>query len=415
MGEGTVVTTIAGMTDVGMVRTNNEDSFVMADLAAKQSFTTSSELSYKLGDSSLLLVVSDGVGGGEAGEVASEHTVISIRNALMGLSRELSAHDRLVAAVEEANHVVWTESSENEEWKGMAATVTAALIEGGTAFIAEVGDSRAYLVRSGFIKQVTTDQSFVAQLVSRGLLKPEDAVEHPRKNVILQAVGAREIVKVAVSMFQIQQGDILLLCSDGLSNQVNTGELLFFAENKEPEEACKQLIDLAKQRGGPDNITVIMAKFGGEGLTLNNQEPAKLTGLLQNLSTYDPDQELEKSHKRTQLLGNSSLSGRLYGQQVGASPMQTVTNLTTCPNSPALKEECERLIEWLNYSHQLLSVKSSQVIQAAQWLENRGHFYVNYSEVLQQIKTGLEHIEKANEVAAVLLKEFLDTDGAEGQ
>jgi PPM family protein phosphatase len=410
MAEHTIVTTLSGLTDVGMVRTNNEDSFIMADLAAGQSLTSNCQVSYGLEESSVLMVVSDGVGGGEAGEVASEHTVVAIRDALLGLSRNVSPHDRLVAAVEEANQIVWTESSEHEEWKGMAATVTAALIDGDKAFIAEVGDSRAYLVRSGIIKQVTTDQSFVAQLVARGLLKAEDAVEHPRKNVILQAIGAREIVKVAVSMFQLKRGDILLLCSDGLSNLVNTGELLFFAENKPPQEACRQLIELAKQRGGPDNITVVIGKFEGEALQSNNQQSTKLTGMLQTLSSYDPDQELEKSHKRTQLLGNSGVSGKLYGSQVGAAKMQVATNLVTVPNCPALKEECERLIEWLSYSHQLLATKSNQIVQAAQWLENRGSFYVNYSDVLQQIKNGEDHIEKAIEVANSLLKEFKETE-----
>src|SRR5262249_31913358 len=193
----------------------------------------------------------------------------------------------------------------------------------------------------------------------------EDAVQHPRKNVILQAIGAREVIKVAVSMFQLHQGDILLMCTDGLSNLVNTGEMLFFAGSKTPPEACDQLIELAKQRGGPDNITCILAKFDGDGL--GAKPPSnRLTGLLQNLSTYDPEQEVQKSHKRTQLLGNSgalspeALSGLLAGK---APKFQPATSLAGAPNCPTVKRECELLIEWVEYSHKILELKTKQVIE----------------------------------------------------
>src|SRR5262249_7122365 len=141
-----------------------------------QTLPEACQLTYLPDGVSLLLVVSDGVGGKQCGEVASKMTVLAIKDALVRLPKEISAFDRLVAAVEEANNIVWGEKLINPATKGMAATVTAALVEGNQAFIAEVGNSRAYLIRSGNVRQVTTDQSLVAHMVAKGLIKPEQAV-----------------------------------------------------------------------------------------------------------------------------------------------------------------------------------------------------------------------------------------------
>lgn len=411
MSEGMITCNVAACTDVGVVRTNNEDNLILADLAAGQNLPLSCQVKTTVENNSLLMVVSDGMGGAEYGEHASELTVFAVKDALRRLPRSISAYDRIVAAVEEANKIVWDEGIANPHMKGMGATVTAALIDGDRVFIAEVGDSRAYLIRGNNIKQVTTDQSFVAMLIARGALKPEDAVQHPRKNVVLQSIGVQEAVQVAVSMFQLKRGDTLLLCSDGLSNLVHTGEMLYFAESQTPDEACRRLVDLAKQRGGPDNITVIIAKFDGDGLAVNTEQKG-LTGMLQTLSIFNPEQEAEKSHKRTQLLGNSSIASRYYsGASAVEEPqtkMQIVTHLGNFPNSALLKQECHNLFEWLEHCEQVLHLKIEQIEQAAQWLENQGVYYVNVPDALETVKTGLENLERAKQAVRELFGVFGD-------
>lgn len=405
MGADTINCTIAAITDVGMVRKNNEDNFMLADIVAGQNLPSWCETSHTVGENSLLLVVSDGMGGAEYGELASELTVLSIKDALMRMSRKITPHDRVVAAVEEANHVVWQEGETRPHLKGMGATVTAALIEDDEVYIGEVGDSRAYLIRGGNIKQVTTDQSFVAQLVERGLLKPEDAVVHPRRNVILQSIGAQEIVQVAVCMFQLKQEDILLLCSDGLSNLVTTGEMLFFSANMEPHLACQKLVDIAKQRGGTDNITCVLAKFAGDGLQVS-KDAKGLTGMLQTITAFNPEQSPEKTHKRTQLLGNSSIIERYYSGSNEASKRQDVSHLGDFPNSEIIKDESEKLLEWLEYCQQILEFKIDQTKEASEWLSAQNTHFTNLETVVHQVKEGVTGLSKAKEATKELIKVF---------
>ncbi|MEW6731233.1 MAG: protein phosphatase 2C domain-containing protein [Acidobacteriota bacterium] len=403
MENGTVICNVAARSDVGVVRSNNEDNLIMADLMTGESLPENFQLNHRVGENTLLLAVSDGVGGALYGEVASELTVFALKDALMRLSRSVSASDRLVAAVEEANNIVWNERRTNPIMQNMAATVTAALIEDNQVFVAVVGDSRAYLVRDGKIKQITTDQSLVAQLVARGALKPENADHHPQRNMILQAIGGSEAIQVAVNMFQLSQQDVLLLCTDGLSNMVNTDEMRYLVENLSPTAACDQLISLAKQRGAPDNVTVILAKFGGDGL--NTHIPANgLTSYLATLSTYDPEQESRKSHKRTTLLGGASISDRYYGTTGDLPAIQKVDSLAAFPNSALLKQECQRLQEYLDYCQHMLTVKGNQFEQAAQWLEEQGTHYANLPEALAQIESGLEHLKEVQRTAAYLLQ-----------
>src|SRR4029078_60646 len=138
--------------------------------------------------------------------------------------------DRLVQAVEKANSLIWAEGQANPERRGMGATITAALIEKNVAYIAEVGDSRGYIIHSGRIKQVTTDQSLVGLLVERGMMSPEQAETAPGRNIILQSLGCPAEIKVAVSSPELTAGDYLLLCSDGLSGKVKSDEILSFVQ-----------------------------------------------------------------------------------------------------------------------------------------------------------------------------------------
>lgn len=404
MNQGKVVSTICVRTDVGVVRSNNEDNFIVADLAEGRSLPENSQLTKSLSDNLLLLVVSDGMGGASSGEVASELTVLSIKDALVRLSRIHPPYDRLIAAVEEANNVVWNEAQINPEMRGMGATVTAVLIESDRVFVAEVGDSRAYLIRDGKIKQVTTDQSFVSQLVSKGLLKPEDAVSHPRKNVLLQSIGVADVIKVAVDMFQLLQNDHLLICSDGLYNMLSPEEMLHYSLTLNPFEACDMMVRLARERGAPDNITVILGRFQGDGLQKSPGD-GQLTRTLQNIAVYDPEQQLEKSHKRTQLLGSSSISDRYYSSGSNAK-LKTAETLSAFPHSVSILSELSNLKQQLECCRHILNSKIEQVDEAATWMAANGTHFVNRVEVIEKIGEGLANLQRTQEIVEQLEKVF---------
>jgi PPM family protein phosphatase len=299
---GIITTTVAGFTDVGMVRTNNEDNFLIADLKTGRVFLIPQRIGHKLDDNRVLLAVSDGVGGANSGEIASSMAVHSMRVELLRRTKTpVSPFDRLVQAVEKANSLIWAEGQANPERRGMGATITAALIEKNVAYIAEVGDSRGYIIHSGRIKQVTTDQSLVGLLVERGMMSPEQAETAPGRNIILQSLGCQAEIKVAVSSLELTAGDYLLLCSDGLSGKVKSEEILDLVQNSGGllDNACKQMIELAKQRGGEDNITVILAKFEGDSLK-PPEFVARLTTHIEVLAAFDPESAAEKKYKKNQ-------------------------------------------------------------------------------------------------------------------
>ncbi|MBL8149881.1 MAG: serine/threonine-protein phosphatase [Blastocatellia bacterium] len=299
MGEN-IKATISAISDPGMVRSNNEDSFLLIDLKRGKSIADHSTIEKKGEESVYLLIVSDGVGGSQLGELASELTVLSIKDAMMLIEQEVPVFDKLTAAVEHANHLLFTENTNNPRLAGMKATVTAVVVEYTKVYVASVGDSRAYLIRNNEISQLTTDQTLGNILVEQGILKPEDVSKHPRKNVILQAIGNAEVIQVAVNSFDLLQGDMLLLCSDGLTNKLTDDELYNILHNSSSiEEASKTMVQTAKERGGEDNITVVIAKFEGDAIAAVDGQPLEL----QELSTYDP-YTVKKSSLRTTLLHN---------------------------------------------------------------------------------------------------------------
>ena len=263
---------VAGLTDVGIVRTNNEDAFVVADLDRDAKVDVAKATEFDVKEKGMLLAVSDGMGGEAAGEVASGLVIETLRRVLATAAPSDEASNSGIAkavehAVTRANEAVWKEAK-NPDKKGMGATLTAVYVQGDTAYIAEVGDSRAYLVRGSRIRQMTKDQSFVQLLLDSGALTKEEAEAYPHKNIILQAMGQQEKVSVALGKLALRRSDRLLICSDGLSNKVTPEEMKEAFLSGEPLDViCKKLVDLANARGGEDNCTVILAQAEGQGLS----------------------------------------------------------------------------------------------------------------------------------------------------
>ena len=213
------------------------------------------------------------MGGAAAGEVASEMAATSIHRYLIDtwqsdqqLSETQFAH-RLREAVELANLQIHNYAREHPEVRGMGTTATVAGIWRDRIYLAQIGDSRGYLVRNGETRQLTRDQSLTQRLVDVGELTEEQAEASERRNIILQALGPDALVKVDLSWQPLQRNDVLIICSDGLSNLVRRDDITqAVLEEAEMAGVCRRLVALANERGGPDNITVIAARFDGDGL-----------------------------------------------------------------------------------------------------------------------------------------------------
>lgn len=259
-------------TDLGRTRDHNEDTFLVADLSRGRAGLEPAVQAHDVGRLGSLLMVADGMGGAAAGEVASSMAAQHIFQHLTdgetptALDVERFAR-RLSDAVDRANSLIHAYALEHPDVRGMGTTVTAAGVHGGQLVLAQVGDSRAYLVRGGRAFQLTKDQSLTQRLVDAGELTEEEAEASARRNIILQALGPDPRVKVVVSRNDLRRNDLLVLCSDGLSNVVRKEEIAQAAtEHPELEALCDALIAIANERGGPDNITVVAARVSGAGL-----------------------------------------------------------------------------------------------------------------------------------------------------
>jgi len=250
-----------GLTDVGRKRKHNEDAYLVDPERG-------------------LFVVADGMGGHAAGEVASRITVESMQEFIASSddatdsswpfgqagSRTPTAGTRLTTAVEKANEKVMRAVASRPELKGMGTTVVAVLIDGERATLVHVGDSRAYLYRDGDLRRLTDDHSWVQEQVNAGILSEDEAKSHPLKNVVTRALGGSPHVSVDLIEVPIRPGDRFLLCSDGLTGMVADEEIHeFFRKEPVPEPAVRHLIELANERGGVDNITVIVVDVLLEG------------------------------------------------------------------------------------------------------------------------------------------------------
>ena len=282
---GEVLLSAFGLTDVGVVRKNNEDAFLIADLEREETADRPWHEA-AVSQRGILLAVSDGMGGAAAGEIASALTVGSLRQWLGEDHQGVGTQVLIKEAVEEANRNVFDAAQDNER-RGMGATLTAVLVRGKMAHIAEVGDSRAYLIRGGRIRQVTRDQSYVQLLVEQGVVTREQAEKSPHRNVILQAMGHRGDIVVALGRLELRGGDTFVLCSDGLSGKVTESEMRDIVESSTDfPEAATRMIAIANERGGEDNITVVLARVSGSGVPA--AEPTDgITRTLQSIQDVD--------------------------------------------------------------------------------------------------------------------------------
>ncbi len=276
--------TFCAETHIGQVRQGNEDNFLILDLTSGTSWSGIAEeatglQTLPLSAEAVVFAVSDGMGGALAGEVASRMAVEIVRDLMPRLRgreeyRQLTLQEQLRVAIEQANAAIHIESIVNAECRGMGATFTAVALAGDHACFAQVGDSRAHLIRQGQITRITKDQSVVQQLIDLGQITEEQAATHPRRNYILQALGATHEIDVVVSYLPLRAGDRLLLCSDGLSGKLSNEEMAqIVAEAADFQVACTQLIALANERGGEDNITVVVVQVQGENLVAPDDEP----------------------------------------------------------------------------------------------------------------------------------------------
>ena len=292
--------------DVGRVRRGNEDNFLVLDLSSQKTWTGSDGVqppkeltNLKLGDKGLVLVVSDGMGGALAGDVASRMAVDSVREMLVGTDSEegCAAETPLVECLKNAtvyaNLAIHLRSQEDSRCSGMGATFTGAAIKGDMLDLVQVGDSRGYMIRKDTIQLATKDQSLVQQLVDVGQISEAEAETHMFRNVILQALGAQSDVTPVTGKIQLRRGDILLLCSDGLSGKLRSEDIQnIVASNPDLTTACDELIAEANNRGGEDNITVVLVRFLGDDL----EEP---TGdhITVELPVLEEDKTLDDSYE----------------------------------------------------------------------------------------------------------------------
>ena len=236
-----------GLTDIGRVRSQNQDSYRIEQLDRN----------------TVLAAVCDGMGGAKAGNIASRLAIdVFMAEVMQGYKSSMNQEqlDQLLTdAVKLANFTVYDQARQYEEFAGMGTTLVAALICGRTATVINVGDSRCYYITDSGIRQVSVDHSVVQLMVDRGELTAAEARTYPGRNVITRAVGTSPTIESDVFQVRVDRGDALFLSSDGLHDQVDDQEILFeVVHGNEPDTCCRRLLEIANQRGAPDNVTSIL-------------------------------------------------------------------------------------------------------------------------------------------------------------
>ena len=290
---------IQGITDVGCVRAGNEDCFLIQPVGRGPSALNADHL-YELGETEdLFVAVSDGMGGAAAGELASQTGLETLSHYIHDHAEQLSAAapkevmDILEKGIREANAAILEKAREIRTRRGMGATITALYMKGDVIYLLQVGDSRAYVLRDGKLVRITRDQSFVGHLVEMGTITEAQAMKHPQRSVILQALGTQEVVKTDLSYLELCKDDMVLLCSDGLYSEFLPEELskkVLPAAALPLSDGVHALVEEAKEAGGKDNITVI-------GIKVHDNAPERAPGEepgYQPFPFLDRDNPLEK-------------------------------------------------------------------------------------------------------------------------
>lgn len=270
----------AGLTDPGRRRRHNEDAFVCEPP---------------------LFAIADGMGGAQAGELASRLAAAAVGRAE---TAEGSGRDRVIALIEAANRSVYERATGDQSVSGMGTTMTVALVEDDRVWFGHVGDSRAYLLRDGALEQITEDHSLVAELVRSGRLTPDEAGQHPHRSVITRALGTDAEVAVDAIAVPTQPGDLFVLCSDGLSSMVDDAAILEQLERhrEDLEAAARSLVDSANEAGGEDNITVLLFEVAGSAEALERTGEIRFRDDEETLhgipSPFAADAEVERAAPR---------------------------------------------------------------------------------------------------------------------
>ena len=252
---------ICGATDIGARRSENQDTYVIADLRSGDLSNPCSRTEIPLSKQGILLLVCDGMGGAAAGDLAARIAAEAIKEQLVGAGSAVtdSPGESLESAVAGANGAVLAEAKAHPATRGMGTTCTAAIVLPDRFFVAHVGDSRAYLLRDGRLQRLTRDQTMADQLVEAGALRPEDVSSYPYRHVLLQAVGTHSTIEPARFELPLRRGDRILLCSDGLHGPVPDQEIAQILGAGDINYVTHELIKAALTAGGPDNVTVIVA------------------------------------------------------------------------------------------------------------------------------------------------------------
>jgi protein phosphatase len=255
-----------GKTDKGRVRRGNEDYFACEKVRSDEH----------------LFVVEDGMGGHRAGDVASKlGTHIFIKHYKKNRRKKQRILDAMNRAIEKANQAILKKATSDPKKRGMGTTFSAIVVAGLKAYIVHVGDSRIYLIRDDQIAQLTTDHTFVGKMVEEGRITEDEAREHPQKNILYMSMGAKDSFEPELNEYMgIKEGDVFIMCSDGLNNMVEDTAIKQLAQTYTPKDATHKLIEMANNNGGTDNITVLIIQISGtrdaaktEPIDIQPQEP----------------------------------------------------------------------------------------------------------------------------------------------
>ena len=280
---------------IGRIRKGNEDNYLLLNIADAKAWTGSQEdgefviesQSFPVDGNGVVMAVSDGMGGAMAGEVASTMAVETVSEKMLDddtdktLTPDEQEHyliNKLYEATVFANHLIHQQGRSDPQYQGMGATFTAIGVTPESTDVIQVGDSRAYLVRRGNIYQITKDQSLVQQLIDAQQISAEEAEKHTLKNVILQALGAQNEIYPVSARIAPFRNDVFVLCTDGLSNKVSAADIqeIILSNFDQLQNSCAELIRLANENGGEDNITVVVAKFNGDALAEPDEDGVRM-------------------------------------------------------------------------------------------------------------------------------------------